>query len=918
MTPVAPTATEATQVPTAEPTPSGAGPVTTDTDPSQTSTTKPTETKPDPKGGSGKAAAGDDWLTTDGNKIVDKNGTQVWLTGVNWFGYNTGTNIFDGCWSCNMDAALKAIADHGFNLLRIPISAELINNWKDGVYPQANFNQATNAELVGMNSQEIFDYALRLCKKYGIKVMIDIHSANTDASGHMTNLWYTDKVSLQDYYSALVYIANRYKNDDTIVAYDLKNEPHGKPNEEKAIWNDSELDNNWRYVAKTAGWLILKYNPNALIVIEGIEIYPKDIKANGDFSSTNDADYYFNWWGGNLRGVKDYPIDFGSEEKNRQIVYSPHDYGPTVYKQPWFEGSFTYESLKKDCWDENWFYIYEDGTAPILIGEWGGFMNDEANLSWMTDLRQLISNYHLNYTFWCFNANSSDTGGLVKDDFTTWDNEKYEFVKEVLWQEDGKFVGLDHEVPLGANGISLSAYAGTITNPENPSGPTETTASETTETSEPSASTPVTPAAAAAATAAKKGVPAGKIVGYGFLALLLILVCICVYLYIKRPKDWNRFIDRFNLPEKLKRDIPWEVAPEAAATTNASANNEFAGRFRPVARTSAPSEETKAAAAPKATSAASSPFKPAPTAPAAQRPATDRSAARPTTPAAPTTSAVPAASDSPFKPAPAAPVAQRPAAARPSASAAPAAQRPATARPAARPTTPAIPAAPAAPSASDSPFKPARPESPFKAAPIKRPNMRPAALSPEEEMSLEERVNRLAEQMKAEEAARQAALAKAEAEAALNTTAEAEKPQIDAAPKTQSAAPSRRPSAFPMARPAARPAEAPTAQTPSAGRPAGRPAETPAARPAAKPSEADIPPLARMGGAGASSEAPKEDLPPIVPTWAHSEPEPGRPIWAKSNNTQAEESKPAMRAPIKRPNLRPSAKKPDDPTSDEK
>ena len=196
--------------------------------------------------------------------------------------------------------------------------------------------------------------------------------------------------------------------------------------------------------------------------------------------------------------------------------------------------------------------------------------------------------------------------------------------------------------------------------------------------------------------------------------------------------------------------------------------------------------------------------------------------------------------------------------------------------------------------------------------------MRPAALSPEEEMSLEERVNRLAEQMKAEEAARQAALAKAEAEAALNTQAESGKPQMDAAPKTQSAAPSRRPSAFPMARPAARPAEAPTAQTPSAGRPAGRPAETPAARPAAKPSEADIPPLARMGGAGASSEAPKEDLPPIVPTWAHSEPEPGRPIWAKSNNTQAEESKPAMRAPIKRPNLRPSAKKPDDPTSDEK
>ena len=56
----------------------------------------------------------------------------------------------------------------------------------------------------------------------------------------------------------------------------------------------------------------------------------------------------------------------------------------------------------------------------------------------------------------CFNSNSGDTGGLVLDDFTTWDEDKYAFVKEVLWQQNGKFVGLDHEIPLGSNGITLS------------------------------------------------------------------------------------------------------------------------------------------------------------------------------------------------------------------------------------------------------------------------------------------------------------------------------------------------------------------------------------------------------------------------------------------------------------------------------
>ena len=74
-------------------------------------------------------------------------------------------------------------------------------------------------------------------------------------------------------------------------------------------------------------------------------------------------------------------------------------------------------------------------------------------------MRTLISNYRLNHTFWCLNANSGDTGGLLLDDFTTWDTAKYNFVKEVLWQENGKFVGLDHEIPLGVNGITLKEVA---------------------------------------------------------------------------------------------------------------------------------------------------------------------------------------------------------------------------------------------------------------------------------------------------------------------------------------------------------------------------------------------------------------------------------------------------------------------------
>ena len=432
--------------------------------------------------------SGDDWLTTDGSKIVDMNGTEVWLTGVNWFGYNTGTNIFDGVWNCSLKESIEGIADHGFNLLRIPMSAELLLQWKNGEYPQANYNQAYNSELNSLNSLEIFDYVLLLCEANGIKVMIDIHTVKTDASGHNYPLWYREDMTTEDFIEALTWLADRYKNNDTIIAYDLKNEPHGKASEaEFAIWNDSTQQNNWKMVAEEAGNAILDVNPYALIVIEGIQIYPIDPVGN-DFTSTNDEDYYNTWWGGNLMAVKDYPIDFGSEARNKQIVYSPHDYGPLVYEQPWFEGGFTYDSLYQDAWYDYWLYIEEENIAPILIGEWGGFMDGGPNEEWMTYLRQLIAEKNIHFTFWCYNANSGDTGGLVLDDFTTWDEQKYEFVKEVLWQNgDGKFIGLDHEVPLGANGISLSEYSGKevvpAATPMETSGTTETAGAETTETS---------------------------------------------------------------------------------------------------------------------------------------------------------------------------------------------------------------------------------------------------------------------------------------------------------------------------------------------------------------------------------------------------------------------------------------------------
>ena len=407
-----------------------------------------------------------DWLhVNENNEIVDKDNKPVWLTGANWFGFNTGTGFFDGIWSGNFDQIMNGIADRGFNLLRIPISTQLLLQWKNGEpdTSKPNYNAWANPELKeGMTTFECFTVTLDYCKKLGIKVLLDVHSALTDASGHVYNLWYNSKISTDDWISSLEWVAEYYKDDDTILAIDLKNEPHGKGDDiakgEGAKWDDSTDENNWKNAAETCALKVLEKNPNLLIMIEGIEVYPKEnddwTKPTHDYSL--DYDYYFpGWWGGNLRGVKNHPIDLGKYQS--QLIYSPHDYGPLVYNQPWFHDGFDTESIMQEYWYDSWFYILDQKISPLFMGEWGGFLDGGKNEKWLTLLRDLMIENRIHHTFWCINENSGDTGGLLTGGFAKWDEEKYELVKPSLWQtKDGKFIGLDHKVPLGKNGVSLS------------------------------------------------------------------------------------------------------------------------------------------------------------------------------------------------------------------------------------------------------------------------------------------------------------------------------------------------------------------------------------------------------------------------------------------------------------------------------
>lgn len=156
---------------------------------------------------------GDDWLHAVGSRLYDMNGNEVWLTGANWFGFNCSENCAHGLYAADVDDFLSACADKGINVIRFPISSELLLSWMNGEPNEASSVQAgyeppvdevgedgsvtpagtyvnINKDFVLSdgktlkNSMEIFDVIMQKCKDYGIKAFVDIHSPDANNSGH--------------------------------------------------------------------------------------------------------------------------------------------------------------------------------------------------------------------------------------------------------------------------------------------------------------------------------------------------------------------------------------------------------------------------------------------------------------------------------------------------------------------------------------------------------------------------------------------------------------------------------------------------------------------------------------------------------------------------------------------------------------
>ncbi|GAB5377040.1 MAG: hypothetical protein AcusKO_35020 [Acuticoccus sp.] len=325
-------------------------------------------------------------LATAGTRIVDSAGDRAEIHGVNWFGFETETFAPHGLWARNWRALLDEMKSLGFNTLRLPFSGELV---RSGGGTPTSIDYALNPDLEGLDGLRILDGIVAYADTIGLRVLLDYHRGPVGSGPNDNGLWFGDGFTEADVIAVWQTMAARYRDAPAVIGGDLVNEPH------MATWGDGS-GTDWAAAAERIGNAVLAVAPDWLIVVEGVGAYGGETY----------------WWGGNLMGVRERPVVL--DVPNR-LVYSPHDYPPSVHEQTWF----TDGSNLTDVFRKNWGFIVEDGIAPVMLGEWGSFLATRADDAWADALAQYLSDLRIPWFWWALNPNSGDTGGVLMDDWTT-------------------------------------------------------------------------------------------------------------------------------------------------------------------------------------------------------------------------------------------------------------------------------------------------------------------------------------------------------------------------------------------------------------------------------------------------------------------------------------------------------------------
>jgi endoglucanase len=334
--------------------------------------------------------------STSGVDIVNPSGGQFIITGINWYGFETTSYVAHGLEYHDYPYIVNEIKQYGYNTIRVPFSNAM---WEKDPVPNSNTISACPS-CKGSHSRDILARVINYAGSLGLHVILDNHRSEAGNSTEANGLWYyvsgnnnyteqgwlNDWVQVEDWVHGIVQtqgatdtVTVNFNASDgfpIVLGFDLRNEPHTPSRTaylKGATWGTGDgisassspnpnpfapgcVNNStcvdWRLAAERAGDEILGEASNKswsypLIFVEGISEYPS---ANGT-PANGPYDYY--WDGGQLEGVNGNAGNPGAPvvlnaggsasslglAVSNQLVYSAHDYGPSVYQQPWFNSN---------------------------------------------------------------------------------------------------------------------------------------------------------------------------------------------------------------------------------------------------------------------------------------------------------------------------------------------------------------------------------------------------------------------------------------------------------------------------------------------------------------------------------------------------------------------------------------------------
>lgn len=323
------------------------------------------------------------YFTTRNHRLYYQNKTEFALKGINYAGFESYCNAPHGLWAHDLDFYLDFVSTNEFNAIRLPFSYELTYSLDNPPQPECVVQVADEncKTSIGNLLQCFFQKAL----DRNIFILLDFHTIN-----YMITEKPLGPLRKNEFFGAWDRILDKFIEYPNLLGIDIKNEPHGDTtwNEWGSLVSDFISHIEWKYP-----------DYKGLYFVEGVQ---------GD-----------SCWGGSFQDMKNQ-----IKLTKQNIVFSPHTYGVSVLG----DVAINYGSNEF----HEWFgFLSEKYDNAIVIGEAGGFFTGE-DLYWHMRYMNYLKSIHQTSTFyWSLNPDSADTRGILNDDWTTYNKDKLDFLKEL-------------------------------------------------------------------------------------------------------------------------------------------------------------------------------------------------------------------------------------------------------------------------------------------------------------------------------------------------------------------------------------------------------------------------------------------------------------------------------------------------------